>query len=91
MPEVYLKIEWPDKQVDKIYSPSTVINEYFKAGENLPVSEFEIKVTEALNKASQRVYERFGFECTSAMAELDRIKLITGKTDKTGVVKIVEQ
>ena len=91
MPEVYLKIEWPDKRQDTIYSPSTVINQYFNAGENLPVEEFETKVTEALNMASQRVYERFGYECTSAMAELDRIKRITGETDKTGIVKILEQ
>lgn len=91
MPEVYLKIEWPDQRKDEVYSPSTVINQYFKAGENLSVVEFEAKVTDALNMASKRVYERFGYECTSAIAELDRIKQLTSQVDKAGTIKILEQ
>ncbi|MES2457523.1 MAG: MSMEG_0570 family nitrogen starvation response protein [Bacteroidota bacterium] len=89
MPEVYLHIEWPDGNRDMVYSPSTVINNYFKAGEDLAVAAFETKVTEALIMASQRVYQRFGYECTSAMAELDRLKLILSRTDKSGNVKII--
>jgi uncharacterized repeat protein (TIGR04042 family) len=90
MPEVHLKIEWPGEKPDEIYSPSTVINQYFITGEQLTLTDFESKVTEALNMASQRVYQRFGYECTSAMTELDRVKnLISGISDKTTLVKIL--
>ncbi len=90
MPEVHLKIEWPGQKEDAIYSPSTIINQYFKAGDILTVTEFETKVEEALNTASHRVYEKFGFECTSAMSELDRVKRITAQiADKNGVIKIL--
>lgn len=90
MPEVYLKIGLPGEKQDSVYSPSTVINQYFKAGDQLTVSEFETKVDEALRMASQRVYERYGFECSSAMGELSRIKAVTGQiVDKTGVVTIL--
>lgn len=90
MPEVYLNIEWPDAQPDRLYSPSTVIMQYFKAGDEFSVSSFEEKVTMALQMASKRVYERFGFECTSAMAELARIrKLAAHFEDRSQKVKII--
>jgi uncharacterized repeat protein (TIGR04042 family) len=90
MPEVYLKIAWPGEKQDRVYSPSTVINQYFKTGDKLTVTKFEEKVDQALKKASQRVYERFGFECTSAMGELDRIKAITGAiSNKESIITIL--
>lgn len=87
MPEVYLPIEWPDKTTDRIYSPSTVINTYFKAGDQLSVAEFEVKIAEALTQASQRVKEKFGFECSSAMAELERLR--EAAKGRAGVIKIL--
>ncbi|GAB3220040.1 MSMEG_0570 family nitrogen starvation response protein [Spirosoma arcticum] len=74
MPEVNVPIEWPDKQRDSIYSPSTVLLQYIKSGDSLSVQDFDERVSEALQLASQRVYERYGFECTSAMGELARLK-----------------
>lgn len=87
MPEVYLPIEWPDRTTDRIYSPSTIINTYFKAGDQLTVAEFEVKITEALTQASQRVKEKFGFECSSAQAELQRLR--EAAKDKTGIVRVL--
>ncbi|WP_256009398.1 MSMEG_0570 family nitrogen starvation response protein [Desertivirga xinjiangensis] len=90
MPEVYLKVEWPGNKQDEIYSPSTVITQYFERGMELTVAQFELKVSEALGKASQRVYERYGYECTSAIGELNRIKRITsGINDKNATIKIL--
>lgn len=74
MPEVNVPIEWPDKQRDSIYSPSTVLLQYIKSGDCLSVQDFDERISEALQLASQRVYERYGFECTSAMGELARLK-----------------
>ncbi len=90
MPEVYLKIEWPGNKPDQVYSPSTIINQYFKTGDITSITEFEIRLTEALHIASRRVYEKFGYECTSAMAELARIsRVINEMEDKSATVKIL--
>ena len=90
MPEVFIQIIWPTGMPDSVYSPSSVIKNYFKAGESLTVEQFQRKVEEALINASQRVKERFGFECSSAMGELDRLNMITNKIDdKSTVVKII--
>jgi uncharacterized repeat protein (TIGR04042 family) len=90
MPEVYIHIIWPTGNRDSVYSPSSVIKNYFKAGESLTVEQFQSKAEEALKNASQRVKERFGFECSSAMGELDRLNIIINKIDdKNSVVKII--
>lgn len=36
MSELYMQIEWPDKRVDQVHSPSSVIKDFFKNGESLP-------------------------------------------------------
>jgi uncharacterized repeat protein (TIGR04042 family) len=90
MPEVNVNIEWPDKQRDSIYSPSTVLLQYIKSGDYLSVQDFDERISEALQLASQRVYERYGFECTSAMSELDRLKArIASINDKNGLIKVL--
>ena len=89
MPEVYMKIEWPDKKADRIYSPSSVIQEYFTSGEVLSLGQFEQKAVEALTKASGRVLAKYGYECTSAMSEIERIRSIVSiMGDKTKEMKI---
>jgi putative flavoprotein involved in K+ transport len=74
MPETYLHIRWPDGNDDVIYSPSTVIRQYFEPDQQLSLVEFEQTCTQALDHASERVYQSYGFACTSAMAERDRIQ-----------------
>ena len=64
MPEVRFKLEWPDGQFSTLYSPSTVILEYFKAGDVYRISEFESVGVKALRLASDRVRARYGFACT---------------------------
>lgn len=79
MPVTYVHIKWPNKQTDKIYSPSSVIEEYFNVGETLGVNEFLLKCNEGLAEASERVRKKFGYACTSAQAESLRITTM-GKT-----------
>ena len=86
-----MQIEWPDKKKDEVYSPSSVISGFFKAGEVLSLAEFEIKLVQALTEASGRVYAKYGYECTSAMAEMHRIKtIVDGLKDKTEKIKIIQ-
>ena len=66
MPEVRFQLEWPDGQSSTLYSPSTVILDYFKPGDSLLVSELEERGVEALRAASERVRARYGFACTRA-------------------------
>lgn len=90
MPEVNVNIEWPDKQRDRIYSPSTVLLQYIKSGDSLSIRDFDERISQALQLASQRVYERYGFECTSAMDELARLKArIAAINDKNQLIKIL--
>jgi len=73
MPEVTLVVKWPDEHLQNIYSPSTVIHEYFQAGQIMSVDEFLEKSTAALKHASDKVEAKFGFACTSAMASIDAV------------------
>lgn len=74
MPETRLHIRWPDGKNDVVYSPSTVIEQYFQPDQQLSLTEFGQTCTKALDHASERVYQSYGFACTSAMAERDRIQ-----------------
>ena len=90
MPEVNVPIEWPDKQRDSIYSPSTILLQYIKSGDSLSVQDFDARISEALQLASQRVYQRYGFECTSAIGELARLKArIAAIDDKNALINVL--
>lgn len=73
MPVTYVHIEWPDKEPDQIYSPSSIIENYFTPGNSISVNEFSKSCKDGLGEASERVRQKFGFACTSAQAELHRI------------------
>jgi uncharacterized repeat protein (TIGR04042 family) len=74
MPVTHVNIEWPDHKTDQIYSPSSVIEEYFEVGAILTISDFLAKCNAGLSEASERVRLKFGYACTSAQAETFRIK-----------------
>jgi uncharacterized repeat protein (TIGR04042 family) len=90
MPEVYMHIEWPDESTDRVYSPSSVIRDFFEEGETLSVPEFETRVVEALNRARDRVREVYGMECTSARQELRRLRTATEQADEEGTVTVLQ-
>ena len=74
MPAINFDVRWPDGSEDSCYSPSTVVRDYFKAGETMPLAEFVSKADEALDAASHRVEQKFGYFCSSAMDQLAAIK-----------------
>lgn len=75
MPEVVFRVRWPDDSVNRCYSPSTVVEEYFRAGGSYALTEFVALSRNALTEASERVREIYGFGCAQAQAQLTGIEL----------------
>ena len=86
MPERYVLVRWPDGPAQRIYSPSTVVEDYFTAGQTLPVRDFVDRSREALTVASDRVEAASGFPCSRAagsMAEIARLAAVHPSGDVT--------
>ena len=74
MPEMHFHVRWPDGRREACYSPSLVVKDFLTAGESYAVDDFVEKTRTALNIASERVREKYGFACSSAMDQLARIE-----------------
>ncbi len=74
MPEMTFTVEWPDGSLQECYSPSLVMHDHLATGESYSVADFVHRVATALNEASRRVHEKYGFACTSAVAQRDDIQ-----------------
>jgi uncharacterized repeat protein (TIGR04042 family) len=88
VPEVLFRVRWPDESVHRCYSPSTVVEDFFSAGESYSVGEFVALSRKALTAASERVRQIYGFGCAQAAAQLADIeRKAAGFTGQdTGVV-----
>lgn len=89
MPETYVQIQWPNAEEDQLYSPSSVIKEFFIPGKAIIVEEFSKKSEKALHEASERVRQKMGFACTAAQAESYRISEKCKSYDLNEIVKII--
>lgn len=74
MPEMHFKVEWPNGAIEDCYSPSWIIEEYLAVGQDYPVSDFVERVGVALEIASERVRQKYGFACSSALDQLASIQ-----------------
>ncbi|MBY0259451.1 MSMEG_0570 family nitrogen starvation response protein [Methylobacterium sp.] len=74
MPEMRFHVRWPDGRREACYSPSLVIKDYLAPGETYPLDDFVAKARTALTIASERVREKYGFACSSALDQLQRIE-----------------
>lgn len=74
MPEMNFRVRWPNGATLDCYSPSYVIEDYLQEGESYLVSEFVERTRRALNVASERVREKYGFSCSSALDQLAAIE-----------------
>ena len=74
MPEMRFFIRWPDGRAETCYSPSLVVKDFLTAGKTYPLADFVARSRGALNIASQRVEEKYGFACPRAQAQLARIE-----------------
>jgi len=74
MPETYWTVRWPDGTEEQLYSPSSVVAQLFEPGASYPVPDFLHRARIAMERASNRVQAKYGFACSSAMGQLDRIE-----------------
>ncbi|MDB5774145.1 MAG: hypothetical protein JWP38_278 [Herbaspirillum sp.] len=74
MPEMYFSVRWPDNSTSDCYSPSLVVKDYLEVGRAYPLAEFVERSRIALNIGSERVREKYGYACSSAMDQLGRIE-----------------
>lgn len=70
MPEVRFRVRWPDGSQQFCYSPSRVIKEYFISGQPYEVADFLDRTRRALEIASERVRQKYGYSCGQAAAQL---------------------
>lgn len=92
MPVMHFRVQWPDGTEVNCYSPSTIVGEFFAAGDSYALSEFVERSREALHIGSERVREKYGFACSAAMDQLAQIERQAEgfSSDPLAVVKVVE-
>lgn len=74
MPALNFDVTWPDGETSTYYSPSTVLKEHLQAPCDYPLDEFLKKSRTALQQASDRVSQKYGFACSAAADELRKIE-----------------
>jgi uncharacterized repeat protein (TIGR04042 family) len=74
MPEMHFTIQWPNGKRERCYSPSYIIEDYLVVGRAYPVAEFLERARAALEGASERVRQRYGFACSSALDQLRELQ-----------------
>lgn len=89
MPELTFEVRWPDGRVDALYSPSLVVHDHLRAGSSYTVRDFTRRATLAMELASERVRERFGFACTSAAATAQQVERTASRFDPESLVEVV--
>lgn len=74
MPAVNFYVTWPDGEEVIYYSPSTIIHEHIKANTKYSIAEFQQKIDFAMAAASERVRAKYGFACSAASGEQEKIQ-----------------
>jgi uncharacterized repeat protein (TIGR04042 family) len=89
MPEMTFTVRWPDGRVDDCYSPSLVMWDHLEVGADYAVVEFVAKASAALEEAGERVRARYGFLCTSALAQAAEIRGRAAELDPAAPVRVL--
>ncbi|MGP4014471.1 MSMEG_0570 family nitrogen starvation response protein [Saccharopolyspora sp. 5N708] len=71
---MYFRVRWPDGEIQRCYSPSTVIADYFEPGAVYSVADFVECSRQALGIASARVRAKYGVACAAAADQLVEIE-----------------
>jgi uncharacterized repeat protein (TIGR04042 family) len=74
MPVTHFRVRWPDGVEANCYSPSSVVSDFFAPGEHYPLDKFVERSREALQIASERVRQKYGYACSAAMDQLAQIE-----------------
>lgn len=75
MPEIHFQIQWPDGFEETCYSPSLIVKDYFIPNNNYDLDDFVERSRTALNIASDRVQVKYGFPCSLALGQLQKIEV----------------
>ncbi|MFJ1455241.1 MSMEG_0570 family nitrogen starvation response protein [Nocardia wallacei] len=90
MPEMTFDVRWPDGTVQSCYSPSLVIHDHLDAETDYAVDDFVQRARTALRAAAERVRERYGFYCASAMQTLAEIEAAAAAVrPSSGTVRVL--
>ncbi len=89
MPEMRFEIEWPDGTRETCYSPSLVIKDYLEAGGVYSLAAFLQRSRSALQIASARVQEKYGFPCSRALGQLRQIETAANRFTERPDAKII--
>ena len=73
---MHFRVRWPDGSATRCYSPSLVIKDYLTPGASYPIAEFVERSRLALIVASERVREKYGFQCGHAQHQREEIEAI---------------
>lgn len=74
MPALHFTVRWPDGATERCSSPSRSVAEFLEAGATYPLADFVQRSRSALELAGERVRMRYGFTCSSAADQLERIE-----------------
>ncbi len=88
MPEVRFQIEWPDGQQETCYSPSLVIKSYLEASAEYSVTDFMQRSRTALTEGSDRVKAKFGYPCSLALGQLERLEAMATRFSDQPTAKV---
>jgi uncharacterized repeat protein (TIGR04042 family) len=88
MPDMTFKVRWPDGSVSDCYSPSLVIKDYFVPGTCYPLAEFVRRSREALDIASERVRQKYGWPCGHAQHQKEQIEAIAARFGELGGARV---
>lgn len=89
MPEMTFTVRWPDGRVEECYSPSLVMWDHLEVGAEYPVGDFAARASAALEEAGERVRARYGFLCTSALAQAEVIRGRAAALDAAAPVRVL--
>jgi uncharacterized repeat protein (TIGR04042 family) len=90
MPEVHVRLRWPDGTARRYYSPSLVLTEHVEEGAAYPVTDLVSRARTALVEASERVRAKYGFPCGKAAASLAAIERDAARQPDATDVVVVE-
>lgn len=89
MPAIHFRLRWPDATVTRCYSPSRVIEDHLTPGMRYPLPVFMPVIRAAMNAASERVREKFGFACSLALDQLAAIEDAAARFDEHADVEMI--
>jgi uncharacterized repeat protein (TIGR04042 family) len=91
MPETRFQIQWPDGAQDTCYSPSLVVKQYFTPDSVYGLEDFVTRSRTALKIASDRVQAKYGYPCSLALGQLQKIETTAAKYEgrSPSMVKVI--